>query len=264
MFGMLLRAWRYRHFIFSSIKIEFLSRFVRSRLGGLWMVIHPLAQVVIFAFILSAVVSAKLPGIANRHAYALYLMAGTLAWSLFSELVSRSSTVFVDNGNLLKKMMFPRICLPLIVSGSALVNNLLLLVVILAAFALLGHYPGWNTLWLPVLIVLNVMLGAALGLVLGVFNVFIRDVGHVVPIVLQFWFLLTPIVYVPSIISGRYKDLLFLNPMTPLVNAYQNILVFGVEPKWLPLAGTAIFTIVSLIFALFIFRKAAPEMVDTL
>src|SRR5262245_6409677 len=197
-FGMLLRAWRFRHFIFSSIKNEFLSRFARSRLGGLWMVIHPLAQVVIFAFILSAVLSARLRGIDNRYAYALYLMAGMLAWSLFSELVSRSLTVFVD---------------------------------ILAVFALLGHYPGWNILWLPVLIVLNVMLGAGLGLVLGVFNVFIRDVGQVVHIVLQFWFWLTPIVYVPTILTGRYKEWLFLNPMTPLVNAYQNILVFGAQPK---------------------------------
>jgi lipopolysaccharide transport system permease protein len=265
MFGMLLRAWRYRHFIFSSIKNEFLSRFVRSRLGGLWMLIHPLAQVAIFALILSALLSARLPGmIDNRFAYAIYLMAGMLAWSLFSELVSRSLTVFVDNGNLLKKMMFPRICLPLIVSGSALVNNLLLLVAIFTAFVLLGHQPGWNTLWLPVLIILNVMLGAGLGLVLGVFNVFIRDVGQIVPIVLQFWFWLTPIVYVPTIITGRYKDWLFLNPMTPLVNAYQNVLVFGIQPKWLPLCGTAIFTILSLIFALFLFRKAAPEMVDAL
>jgi lipopolysaccharide transport system permease protein len=264
MYGMLLRAWRYRHFIFSSIKNEFLSRFARSRLGGLWMVIHPLAQVAIFAFILSAVLSARLPGITNRYAYALYLMAGMLAWSLFSELVSRSLTVFVDNGALLKKMVFPRICLPLIVSGSALVNNLLLFVAILAVFALLGHLPGWNTLWLPALVVLNVMLGAGLGLLLGVLNVFIRDVGQVVPIVLQFWFWLTPIVYAPNIITGRYKDWLFLNPVTPLVNAYQNILVFGIQPKWAPLTGTAIFTIVFLIFALFLFRKAAPEMVDVL
>jgi lipopolysaccharide transport system permease protein len=265
MFGMLSRAWRYRHFIFSSIKNEFLSRFARSRLGGLWMVIHPLAQVVIFAFILSAVLSAKLPGINNRYAYALYLTAGMMAWSLFSELVSRSLTVFVDNGNLLKKMMFPRICLPLIVSGSALINSLLLFVAILLVFALLGHHPGWSILWLPALIVLNVMLGAGLGLVLGVFNVFIRDVGQVVPIVLQFWFWLTPIVYMPAaIIDERYKRWLSLNPMTPLVNAYQDILVFGSQPQWLPLTGTAIFAIVSSIFALFLFRKAAPEMVDTL
>jgi len=264
MFGMLLRAWRYRHFIFSSIKNEFLSRFARSRLGGLWMVIHPLAQVVIFAFILSAVLSSKLPGIDNRYSYALYLMAGMLAWSLFSELISRSLTVFVDNGNLLKKMMFPRICLPLIVSGSALVNSLLLFVAILAVFRLLGHHPSLHILWLPVLIVLNVMLGAGLGLVLGVFNVFIRDVGQVVPIVLQFWFWLTPIVYVPTVLPGRFKSWLFLNPMIPLVNAYQNILVYDKGPNWQPLTGVAIFAIVSLIFALFLFRKAAPEMVDTL
>jgi lipopolysaccharide transport system permease protein len=264
MFGMLLRAWHYRHFIFSSIKNDFLSRFVRSRLGGLWMVIHPLAQVAIFAFILSAVLSAKLPGIDNRYAYALYLTAGMMAWSLFSELVSRSLTVFVDNGNLLKKMMFPRICLPLIVSGSALVNSLLLFVAILAIFALLGHYPGWQILWLPVLIVLNIMLGVGLGLLLGVFNVFIRDVGQVVPIVLQFWFWFTPIVYLPTTISGRFKGWISLNPMTPLVSANQNILVLGVQPNWLPLTGTTIFAIVSLIFALFFFRKAAPEMADTL
>jgi lipopolysaccharide transport system permease protein len=264
MLRMLLRAWRYRHFIYSSIKNEFLSRFARSRLGGLWMVIHPLAQVVIFAFVLSAVLSSKLPGINNRFAYALYLMAGMLAWSLFTELVSRSLTVFLDNGNLLKKVVFPRICLPLIVSGSALVNNLLLFVAILAIFALLGHLPGWSTLWLPVLIALNVMLGAGLGLLLGVFNVFIRDVGQVVPIVLQFLFWLTPITYAPSMLSGRYKEWLLLNPLTPLVNAYQNILVYGIQPRWQPLTGTAIFAIVSAIFALVFFRKAAPEMVDTL
>jgi lipopolysaccharide transport system permease protein len=108
------------------------------------------------------------------------------------------------------------------------------------------------------------MLGAGLGLVLGVFNVFIRDVGQVVPIVLQFWFWLTPIVYIPTVLPERYKYWLFLNPMIPLVNAYQNILVYGTQPKWQPLTGTAIFSIVSLISALFLFRKAAPEMVDTL
>jgi lipopolysaccharide transport system permease protein len=265
MFGMLLRAWLYRHFIYSSIKNDFLSRFARSRLGGFWMVIHPLAQVVIFAFVLSTVLSSKLPGINNnRYTYALYLMAGMLAWSLFLDLVTRSLTVFLDNGNLLKKVMFPRICLPLIVSGSALVNNLLLFIAILAVFALLGHLPGWTTLWLPVLIVLNVMLGAGLGLLLGVFNVFIRDVGQVVPIVLQFLFWLTPITYAPSMLSGRYKDWLLLNPLTPLVNAYQNVLVYGTQPKWLPLTGTAIIAIVSSLFALIFFRKAAPEMVDTL
>ena len=102
MIGMLLAAWRYRFFIFSSIKTELRTKFVRSNLGGFWMILHPLSQVLIFAFVLSAVLSAKLPGIDNQYAYSIYLMSGILAWSLFSEIVTRCLTLFIDNGNILK------------------------------------------------------------------------------------------------------------------------------------------------------------------
>ena len=104
--GMLLAAWRYRFFIVSSIKTELRSKFVRSSLGGLWMILNPLSQVLIFAFVLSAVLSAKLPGITNQYAYAIYLMAGTLGWSLFAEIVNRCLTLFIDNGNILKNWYF--------------------------------------------------------------------------------------------------------------------------------------------------------------
>ena len=80
--NMLLALWHYRHFIFGSIKNEFATRFARSRLGGAWMILHPLAQVAIYALVLSAVLAAKLPGIDNQYAYAIYLMAGMLAWWL--------------------------------------------------------------------------------------------------------------------------------------------------------------------------------------
>jgi lipopolysaccharide transport system permease protein len=140
---MLLRAWRYRHFILSSIQTEFRARFIRSRLGGLWMIIHPLVQVAIFALVLAGMMGARLPGMTNnKFAYALYLLSGMLAWSLFSEVISRCLTLFIDNGNLLKKIVFPHVCLPLIVSGSALFNNLLLFLAIIVLFGLLGHVPG--------------------------------------------------------------------------------------------------------------------------
>src|SRR5574342_539482 len=100
MIGMLLGAWRYRYFILSSIRTEVRVRFIRSRLGGLWMILNPLAQVLIFAFVLSAVLSAKLPGVSNQYAYAIYLMAGILGWSLFLEIVNRCLTLFIDNGNI--------------------------------------------------------------------------------------------------------------------------------------------------------------------
>src|SRR5258708_429568 len=103
--GIVSSVWRYRFFIYSSIKTELKVRFIRSRLGGMWMILHPLSQVIIFAFVLSAVMSAKLPGITNKYAYSIYLMAGILGWSLFTEILTRSVNVFIDNGNLLKKMV---------------------------------------------------------------------------------------------------------------------------------------------------------------
>jgi len=140
--ALLLAVWRYRFFIVSSIKTELRSKFVRSALGGLWMILNPLSQVLIFAFVLSAVLSAKLPGITNQYAYAIYLMAGTLGWSLFAEIVNRCLTLFIDNGNILKKLVFPRIALPLIVTGSAMVNNALLFVAILGYPLKAGQFKG--------------------------------------------------------------------------------------------------------------------------
>jgi lipopolysaccharide transport system permease protein len=91
--------------------------------------------------------------------------------------------LFIDNGELMKKMAFPRVCLPLIAGGGALLNNILLLVAIFAVFAALGHYPDHHVLWLPLLMGLTLLLGMGLGLVLGVLNVFMRDIGQVVPVI---------------------------------------------------------------------------------
>jgi len=261
---MLKAAWYYKPFIISSIKTEFLTRYARSKLGLFWMVLNPLAQVVIYAFVLSVVLSTKLPGIQSAYGYAAYLMAGMLAWSLFLEIVMRCLNIFLDNSNLLKKLVFPKICLPLIVSGSALVNNIALLLATLVVFSLLDHLPGLMLLWLPVLIVLNVALAIGLGLILGVLNVFIRDVGQIVPVIFQFLFWFTPIVYMASIIPEKFKGWLVLNPMFHIVTAYQNILIFEKAPPWRELIWVSVFTASLLAGALYIFRKASPEMVDVL
>ena len=262
--GLLLAAWRYRFFIVSSIKTELYSKFVRSSLGGLWMILNPLSQVLIFAFVLSSVLAAKLPGITNQYAYAIYLMAGTLAWSLFAEIVNRCLTLFIDNGNILKKLVFPRIALPLIVTGSALVNNVLLFVAILAIFALLGHLPSMALIWLPVLMVINIALALGIGLGLGVLNVFIRDIGQIVPVLMQFLYWFTPIVYMGNVIPEQYRQWLAFNPMIPIINGYQNILLYNKEPEWTGMDIIALLAISLLAISLMLFRKASPEMVDQL
>jgi lipopolysaccharide transport system permease protein len=264
MFGMFSAAWHYRFFIISSIKTDLRVRFIRSRLGGLWMILNPLAQVVIFAFVLSTILSAKLPGITNPYAYAIYLMAGILGWSLFIEIVTRCLTLFIDNGNLLKKLVFPRIALPLIATGSALVNNILLFFAILAIFGLLGHLPGAALIWLPAAVVVNIALALGFGLALGVLNVFMRDVGQIVPVIMQFLFWLTPIVYMADIIPSYYRDWLVLNPLIPIIASYQDALLYNRPPDWVGLGVVTIIAAFLLTFALVLFRKASPEMVDQL
>jgi lipopolysaccharide transport system permease protein len=264
MIGMLAGAWRYRYFISSSITTELRIKFVRSRLGGLWMILNPLAQVLIFAFVLSAVMSAKLPGINNRFAYAIYLMAGTLGWSLFSEIINRCLTLFIDSGNILKKLAFPKIALPLIVTGSALVNNVLLFLAMLLIFGVLGHLPGPALLWLPLLTAVTVALALGLGLALGVLNVFMRDIGQMVPVALQFLFWLTPIVYMPNIIPQQYRGWLALNPLIPIITGYQDVLLYARAPDAAGIARSCLLAAVLLGLALVLFRKASPEMVDQL
>ena len=261
----LLRAiYTYRLFILSSIKNELHLRFVRSKLGALWIVIHPLMQVLIFALILSEVLSAKLPGIDNKYAYALYLMAGTLCWTLFSETISKCLTLFIDNGNLMKKMAFPRVCLPLIAAGTTLVNNVLLFIAILMVFAALGHFPDHQLVWLPMLMLVTLMLAMSVGLLLGTMNVFMRDIGQIVPVILQAMFWLTPVVYNINILPPSLQHWFKYNPLYPLVTSYQNVMVFERPPLWGDLLGLAVASAILSIIALVVFRRASPEMVDAL
>lgn len=261
---MLLAIWTYRHFIVSSIKNDLRSRFARSKLGGLWMVLQPLAQVAIYALVLSRIMAAKLPGIDNRYAYVIYLMAGMIAWSLFAEVVTRSLTVFVDSGNLMKKMVFPRVCLPIIIGGSSLVNNLFLLTTSIGVFLLIGHPPTLAMLWLPLLISINLAFGLGLGLILGVLNVFVRDVAQVMTVVLQLLFWLTPIVYMPSIIPNQLRSILEFNPMVHMAVAFQDVILYGRAPQIEGLTAIVVAATVLLLFSLILFRRAAPEMVDVL
>lgn len=261
---LLLSLWQYRHFILSSIKAEFAGRFARSKLGALWMILNPLAQATIFAIVLSEVLVTKIANVDNKAAYAIYLMAGTSAWGLFAEIINRSTTVFIDYSNTLKKIAFPRLCLPLIVGGSALINHLLLLAAIAVVFLFFGHLPTLAWLALPIGTLLIVMLAFGLGILLGLLNVFSRDVGQVMAIVLQLWFWFTPIVYLIDSMPQRFATILRLNPVTPLVRIYQNAMLYGTVPA---LSSLVIPTLISsglFVFSFWIFRRASADLVDAL
>lgn len=257
-------AWRYRQFIVTSIRHELVTRFARSRIGGAWMIIHPLSMVLIYALILSAVLAAKLPGIDSQYAYAIYLTAGMLGWSLFNEILNRCLGVFIENANLMKKLVFPKIALPVIITGSSLINNLALFVVILVVFAVLGHFTPATLLWVPILTAITVLLALGLGLMLGILNVFIRDIGQIMPIVLQFLFWFTPVVYPAEIVPPSLQTLLAFNPLFHLVGAYHSVLAYGQPPSVPALIGLTVLGSVLVVMSAMLFRKASPEMVDAL
>ncbi|WP_099866389.1 ABC transporter permease [Pararhizobium haloflavum] len=262
--AMLKGVWRYRAFVVSSVAAELNNRVNRSRLGILWLVISPLVQVAIFALILSAIMRGRIPGIDNQFAYAIYLMAGFLPWYLFTEIVTRCSTMFIENANAMKKIVFPKVTLPVVIAAIAIINNLIFFLAVTLVYLALGHGLSLATLWLPLLILVNTGLATGLGVILGTLNVFIRDVGQMVPIFIQFGFWFTPIVYTANIIPEAYRGALYLNPIYWIVAVHRDVLVFKQAPDPLTLFCLVVLTLIVGALGMFMFKRASPEMVDVL
>src|SRR5471032_846538 len=224
--------WGYRGFILGSVKREFQARYRNSLFGALWTVLNPLSMIVVYTVVFAHIMRARLPGVDDGMAYSIYLCAGLLAWGLFTEITLRSQNMFLENANLLKKISFPRICLPVIVLINASINFAIIIGLFLGFLLITGSWPGTVLLALIPLIALQMMFCAGLGMILGVLNVFFRDVGQLFGICLQFWFWLTPIVYPMSILPEWVQRLLQLNPLTNLITSYQNLFVYGQWPVW--------------------------------
>ena len=262
--NMFIYLWTYRYFILSSIKTEFKARFIRSKMSGLWMIIHPLAQVLVYALILSQIMTAKLPNVTSSYAYPIYILSGIIGWTLFAEILNKSLNVFISNANLLKKMAFPKLALPLIILGVALLNFTIFLLIMFVVFGFLGHIPYHALQWIPLLVIITVSLAMGIGLFLGTLNVFIRDIGQMMEVVLHFWFWLTPVVYMITIVPEKYHDLFMLNPLTGVIMGYQNVLLYDKSPDVSLLLYPSIIALIGLILSLVIFYKAREEMTDVL
>jgi lipopolysaccharide transport system permease protein len=263
--AMLRALWRYRSFVWNSVRREFGARYRESLFGALWSVANPLAMIVIFSVVFGHIMRPTLPGYDRvPFAFSIYLCAGVITWGLFAEMLTRLNGVFLENGNLIKKSNFPRICLPAIVTVSALVNFAIILAVYLVFLAVIGHWPGWSLLALVPLLVLQVLFALGLGVFLGTLNVFFRDVGQMTSVLLQFWFWLTPIVYTLSALPEGARGAMRFNPMQPLMAAYQTIFLAGEVPDARPLLPVAALTVLLLLAGARFFLARVGELVDEL
>jgi len=257
-------VWAYRGFILGSVKREFQSRYQNSLLGAAWTLLNPLAMIIVYTVIFSQLMRARLPGIDDSMAYSIYLCTGILTWGLFSEITSRSLNIFIENANLLKKLSFPRICLPIIVILSALINFAIIFLLFLGFLLVTDRLPGIALSALPLLLGFQVIFAASLGMTLGILNVFFRDVGQFFGVVLQFWFWFTPIVYPLSIVPEHIARWISFNPLTPLITSYQQLFLTGAWPNLESLYPLAVTCLVILAISISLFRKRSGEMVDEL
>ena len=261
---MIFALWAYRGFLLGSVRREFESRYRNSLLGAAWNIINPLTMIVVYTVIFSRIMQAKLPGVDGAFGYSIYLCVGVLTWGLFTEIVGRLQSVFLDNANLLKKISFPRLCLPAIVVMNALVNFTIIFSLFIAFLLITGNFPGLPFVALIPVLAIQVLFSVGLGVTVGVLNVFFRDVGQLVGVVLQFWFWLTPVVYPVSILPARVRDYLWLNPMATLMAGYQDIVVSAKWPQWGTLWPVLLLALALCWLGLHLFRSHAGEMVDEL
>lgn len=230
----------------------------------LWMVVHPFVQVLIYTLVLSSIMQAKLPGISGQYSYSIYLISGMLGWFLFSDIVGRLLTVFIDHGHMIKKVGFPKIILPIITLGHSLIGFTIMYIATMIIFVVMDHQSIYHLIWAPVLILSTILFSVGIGLSLGVLNTFIRDVGQITTISLQLLFWLTPIVYSLQMLPEEYRDFFSLNPVVLIIQWYQDVFAYNRAPD---LFSLAIFTVASAFLtylSVLMLRKSENKMADIL
>lgn len=264
MIPIFLTIWQCRGFIYESVRRDFLSKYSNSVLGIIWSAVSPLAMITIYTLIFSQVMKSRIDTIDSAYGYSIYVCSGIIFWTFFSDSMLKLLNVFIDNANLLKKINFPRVTLPIIAVLGAVLNLVIILTIFGVFLLFSGNFPGVYGLAIVPVLIVEILFVIGLGLNLAIFNVFFRDVGQLFSIVLQLWFWLTPIVYPISIVPSVFQNLFELNPMYHLIDSYHDIFVSGVWPDWWSLLSVFGLSCVLCISGHYMFRRYSAEMVDEL
>jgi len=258
------QLWQFRHFIYGSVRREFQTRYANSLFGFAWPFLQPAVMILIYTVVFSQLMQAKIPGVQSEASYSIFLCAGLIAWNLNAELLTRFANLFIENANLLKKVSFPWFCLPVITAVSGVINHLIMAALLLVIVVSMGGVSWLACLHLIPLLLLLVLFSSGLGLVLAIVNVFFRDVGQLLGLGLQLWFWLTPVVYPLNILPDYAQRLVQLNPMLPIVQAYQSLLVSASLPNYTSLAYPLVLAALLWLVALRMANKRLPDVIDEL
>lgn len=242
--------YNYREMIVSLVRKDLRGRYKGSVLGFLWTFVNPLLQLIVYSIVFSIIVKM---GIDN---FSMFLFVALVPWIFFSSCITSGSTVILQQQDLVKKIFFPREVLPVAYVTSSFINMLFSFIVIFVAIIVTNH--GMNPaalLFLPLIMLIEYILALGFSFVASAITVYFRDLEHILNNLSMAWMYLTPILYTQEMVPEQYKPLFNLNPMTPIIIAYRDILFYKRIPSLNTLIGASITGVVSLILGFILFNK---------
>jgi lipopolysaccharide transport system permease protein len=250
--------WRYRELIYFLTWRDIKVRYKQAVLGIAWALLQPVLTVLIFTVVFGILLQTPSQGLP----YPLFAISALLPWQLFANALQRSSISLVGNANLITKIYFPRLAIPLSSIMAALVDFGVSFFVLIGMMVYYRYMPGWNILWLPVIILFALLTALAVGLWLSAINVQYRDVQHMVPFIVQVWMYASPIVYPIEIIpEGIWRTLYGLNPMVGVIQSYRWALLGGDQPDATMLISIVV-VLVLLVSGVYYFRRMEKTFAD--
>jgi lipopolysaccharide transport system permease protein len=212
---------RHRDLLYFLTRRQVLSRYKQAVLGVLWAVIQPVVTMIVFSIVLGGMAGVPSEGVP----YPVFAYLGILPWQLFAAGIGRSTSSIAANANLITKVYFPRVLLPVSGSLASLADFAIAFLVLIALMLGHGMLPSPATLLLVPLLAVTLLIATGIGMGLGAINVRYRDVGHAVPFLLQAWMLLTPVVYPLELVPERWRLVMALNPASGPVQATRDLVL---------------------------------------
>lgn len=256
----LREVFRYREMLFNTVRRELRARYKGSVLGFLWTFLNPLLTLLVYTLVFSAVLRVTVP----QYSFGLYLFTGLLPWLFLSGSVQLSTSLIHNNANLIKKIHFPRLVLPLAMVATNLVNLLLSSLILVAALLIERVTFTWVLLYVPLLLAVLVVFVLGLSLLLSSLTVYFRDLEHIAGIVTMAWFYLTPIVYTTAMLPPEIHAWLRFNPMAPLFDALHDCILYARAPEPFGLGYAAAVSVVLLAAGFLVFGRLQRRFAEEL
>jgi lipopolysaccharide transport system permease protein len=249
--------WAYRELLYFLTWRDVKVRYKQTLLGATWAIIQPLFTMIIFTLLFGRLAGIK----SDNIPYPIFAYAGLLPWTFLSNAITSSGNSLVGSANLVTKIYFPRLIIPTAAVAAGLVDLVLAFLVLIPLMFYYHVSLSAKLLLLPALVLLITMLALAVGLLMSALNVKYRDVRYALPFLIQLWMFVSPIIYPSSMIGGKLKIFLTLNPLTGIIENFRASLLNG-RLNWSSLAISTAITSALLLYSAYSFRKMEKHFAD--